>query len=290
MEKTRLKQPVLLIKTGATIPETRDEHGDFEEWFARGMGVADLRLVNVHEGEQPPDPSEFGGVVITGSASMVSHRHDWSENTAAWLADVVHQGMPVLGVCFGHQLLAHALGGVVGPNPRGRQIGTQRIRILSSAANDPLMGELPSTVSAQTTHVESVHELPPGAIRLASSPRDRNHAFRFGDRAWGVQFHPEFGADVMSGYIRARSHVIRAEGLDPEHLANRVSETPVAHGLLGRFARFVAESPRNIDRPQGASWSTSWTSSWAGQPPATANAPAETTPRILKSPLIHGSR
>ena len=282
MKKTRLSRPILLIKTGATIPETRDEHGDFEEWFARGMGTSSLSLVNVYEGETPPDPTGFSGVVITGSASMVSHRHDWSEHTAAWLAEVVHRGMPVLGVCYGHQLLAHALGGVVGPNPRGRQIGTTRIRILPSAANDPLMGQLPTSLAAQTTHVESVHRLPTGAVRLASSPRDRNHAFRFGDRAWGVQFHPEFGADVMSGYIRARSHVIRAEGLDPEDLANRVSETPVAHGLLGRFASFIADSPRMNTRPADISRVNTGL-----RPIPAADEPA---PRILKSPLIHGTR
>lgn len=266
MKKTRLNRPVLLVKTGATIPETREQHGDFEEWFERGLGISALEQVNVHEGELPPHPGAYSGVVITGSAHMVSHRHDWSEQTAAWLAEVVHRGMPVLGVCFGHQLLAHALGGEVGPNPRGRQIGTRRIKILSSASNDPLMGQLPTTFTAQTTHVESVHRLPPGAVRLASSPRDRNHAFRYGDRAWGVQFHPEFGAEVMSGYIRARSGIIRAEGLDPERLARRVSDTPLAHGLLRRFASLVADH--------------------SAEPARTATP----VPRILKSPLIHGAR
>lgn len=282
MKKSRLSRPVLLIKTGATIPETRKEFGDFEQWFARGMGVVGLRHINVFEGEQLPDPDEFSGVVVTGSASMVSHRHDWSEQTAGWLADVVHRGHPVLGVCYGHQLLAHALGGVVGPNPRGRQIGTTNISILSSAAGDPLMGQLPATVAAQTTHVESVHRLPPGAIRLASSPRDKNHAFRFGDRAWGLQFHPEFGADVMSGYIRARSHVIRAEGLDPEHLANRVSDTPLAHGLLSRFAELMADTPGGIARTSDRGW--------INHKPEAGPPARETTPSILKSPLIHGAR
>ena len=266
MKKTHLKRPVLLIKTGATIPETREQHGDFEEWFERGLGVSGLELVNVYEGERPPNPADYSGVVITGSVHMVSHRHDWSEHTATWLADVVHRGMPVLGVCFGHQLLAHALGGEVGPNPNGRQIGTQPIEILSSASSDPLMGQLPTTVSAQTTHVESVKRLPPGAVRLASSPRDRNHAFRYGDRAWGVQFHPEFGADVMSGYIRARSHVIQAEGFNPERLARQVSETPQAHGLLRRFTSLVADHSMAAARP------------------------AKRVSGILKSPLIHGAR
>lgn len=282
MKKARLNRPVLLIKTGATIPETREEFGDFEEWFAQGLGISGMKQVDVYDGEKPPDPDKFSGVIVTGSAAMVSHRHDWSERTAEWLSGVVHDGMPVLGVCFGHQLLAHALGGVVGPNPNGRQVGTQLIDILPSAASDPLMCKLPTSVTAQTTHVESVHELPPGAVRLASSPQDKNHAFRFGARAWGVQFHPEFGADVMSGYIRARSHVIRAEGLDPELLANRVTETPLVHGLLGRFASFVAgSSAQRKDYPHIGHIDRS---------SETIRHSDGSTGIIAKSPLIHTAR
>ena len=250
MRKSRLSRPILLIKTGATIPETREEFGDFEDWFERGLGMPGMEQVNVYSGEQPSDPGEYSGVVVTGSAAMVSHRHDWSERTGEWLAKAVHEGMPVLGVCFGHQLMAHALGGVVGPNPMGRQIGTQPIEILPAAASDPLMCQLPQSISAQTTHIESVHKLPPGAVRLATSPRDHNHAFRFGPRAWGVQFHPEFGAAIMRGYIRARSEVIRSEGFNPERLANRVTDTHMAYGLLKRFASLVAGSQPAIDAPQ----------------------------------------
>ena len=230
---------VLLVKTGGTIPETRDEFGDFEHWFARGLGLAGLEQVNVFENDRLPEGFDYRGIVVTGSASMVSHREEWSERTGEWLARAVGAGVPVLGVCYGHQLLAHALGGVVGPNPRGRQIGTTPIELLPAAASDPLMCHLPQSLTAQTTHVESVHQLPPGAVRLATSPRDDNHAFRYGDRVWGVQFHPEFGADVMRGYIKARSEVILAEGLSPEALSNAVGETPLAHGILARFTALV---------------------------------------------------
>lgn len=247
-------KPVLLIKTGGTIPETRDEFGDFEEWFARGLGMPGMEQANVHEGDEPPDPAHFSAVLVTGSASMVSHREDWSERTGRWLKGAVHAGMPVLGVCFGHQLLAHALGGEVGPNPKGRQIGTLTIEMLPAATSDALMCRLPGTLQVQTTHVESVQKLPPGAVRLATSPRDKNHAFRFGPRAWGVQFHPEFGADIMSGYIRARSEVIQAEGIDPEALISDVSETPDAHGLLGRFAALVGGVLQNDYDGFSSSW------------------------------------
>lgn len=238
-ETNTASKPVLLIKTGGTIPDTQDEFGDFEHWFARGLGLTGLHQVNVYQDERLPAHLEYRGVVVTGSASMVSHREEWSERTGEWLANAVHAGLPVLGVCFGHQLLAHALGGKVGPNPRGRQIGTQPIEMLPAASSDSLLAHLPVSFQAQTTHVESVLELPPGAVRLATSPRDENHAFRFGQRAWGVQFHPEFGADIMRGYIRARSEVISAEGICPQELSAQVRETPLAHGLLARFAALV---------------------------------------------------
>lgn len=270
MTKSHPSKPVLLIKTGGTIPETRDEFGDFEEWFARGLGMPGLERADVYLGDEPPDPADYSGVLVTGSASMVSHREDWSERTAEWLARVVHMGMPVLGVCYGHQLLAHALGGAVGPNPRGRQIGTQTIEMTSAASSDALMCQMPRSLQVQTTHIESVHELPPGSVRLATSPRDDNHAFRFGTRAWGVQFHPEFGADVMNGYIRARSEVILAEGLDPEAIISGVVETPVAHGLLGRFAALVSDGDAK-DYSEPPRWRRQPTPAITESTPNTAN-------------------
>lgn len=232
-------KPVLLVKTGATIPETRDEFGDFEHWFSHGLFHPDVVQVNVFEGDELPDPREFSGIIVTGSAAMVSHRESWSEKTAEWLAPAVHAGQPILGVCYGHQLLAHALGGVVGPNPQGRQIGTREIQLTVAAMTDALMCPLPPSIHVQTTHVESVHQLPPGAITLATSPQDPNHAFRYGKRAWGVQFHPEFGAAIMRGYIKARAEVLRLEGLDPELLIAGVRETPLANGILHRFAALI---------------------------------------------------
>lgn len=244
------QKPVLLIKTGGTIAETRDEFGDFEHWFARALGEPEIEQIEVFSGGRLPEPEAVRAVVVTGSAAMVSHRERWSEDTAEWLSRAVPAGVPVLGVCYGHQLLAHALGGAVGPNPHGRQIGTQTVELTPAAANDPLLCRLPQSVKVHTTHVENVHRLPAGAVRLATSPRDENHAFRFGDRAWGLQFHPEFGAEVMRGYIRTRSVLIREEGLNPDELLAGVVETPLAHSLLARFAALVG-GRENAPGPSG---------------------------------------
>jgi GMP synthase (glutamine-hydrolysing) len=230
---------IVLIKTGSTIPQIKLEFGDFEEWFIAGLGVSRVRQVDVYTGHPLPSVEELAGVVITGSISMVSHREDWSERTADWLKQVVASGTPVLGVCYGHQLLAHALGGVVGPNPNGRQIGTVTTKMLEACTDDPLFGNLPREYMAQTSHLEVVLELPAGAQRLAVSPRDDNFVIRFADKVWGVQYHPEFSAPVMQQYIIRRSEAIREEGLDPDALLSRVEETEDATSVLQRFSAMV---------------------------------------------------
>ena len=178
-------------------------------------------------------------VLVTGSAAMLTAREAWSERTAEWLAAVVQRGTPVLGICYGHQLLAHALGGRVGVNPRGREIGTVALRLLPGAESDALLGALVGHGVVHVSHVESVLELPPAARRLAESDGDPHQAFAVGERAWGVQFHPEFDADVIRAYLDERAEVLRAEGLDLDALTRSVTEAPAGPLLLRRFAQLL---------------------------------------------------
>ncbi len=233
-----LKQ-IALIKTGCTIEQIKPRYGDFEDWFAEGLGVANLLQIDVFKQQPLPAPQTLAGIVITGSPAMVSARLDWSEHTAHWLQQAVRTGIPVLGVCYGHQLLAHALGGRAGPNPAGRQIGTVDIQLVDNIENDPLLGHLPNIFPAQTSHSEVVLELPPDAIRLATSPLDDNFAIRFAENAWGIQFHPEFSAPVTMDYIRYRADALRQEGLNPEQLLVRTRETKEAKSVLRKFTELV---------------------------------------------------
>jgi GMP synthase (glutamine-hydrolysing) len=228
-------KPLLLIKTGGTILETRDERGDFEDWFAEALGYPEIHQVDVFRDEALPGPDRYCAALVTGSTSMVSEKEGWSEETAAWLAEAVPAGFPVLGVCYGHQLLAHALGGEVGPNPNGRQMGTKMTQLNGGAAGDLMFGSLPGSFKAQTTHVESVLRLPEAAVPLASTPLDPYHAFRIGNSAWGVQFHPEFNARIMSGYIESRKQLLIEDGLCPDTLHKEVTETPLAYSLIRKF-------------------------------------------------------
>ena len=232
---------VLVLKTGEALAPVKAARGDFDGWIAKGMGLSEDALVvaNVHTGDRLPDPSAIAGVVVTGSPAMVTERAEWSEASAAWLAKVVERdALPVLGICYGHQLLAHALGGEVGANPNGREMGTVEVRHDTTAiVDDPVL--IGANEPGHMSHVESVLRPPSDAQVLGTTDLEAHAAIRFGPRQWGVQYHPEFDRDIMQGYIEARREVLTSEGFDADAMIGRAVETPILTSLLARFAAFV---------------------------------------------------
>lgn len=235
---SRNTPPFLVLETGRPVASMR-RHGSFAHWIrtAAGLSRGEVEVVDVQSGDAAPSHRGYAGVLVSGSGAMVSDREPWSERTADWLRDAAHDGAQLFGICYGHQLLAHALGGTVADNPRGREMGTVAIDPGPEAKGDPLFAGLPERFLAQATHLQSVLELPAGAVALASSDLDDNHAFRWGDAAWGVQFHPEFSAGHMRGYIDARRDSLAAEGLDPAAMRAGVRAAPDARRVLRRFVR-----------------------------------------------------
>ncbi|HET8762720.1 MAG TPA: glutamine amidotransferase [Gemmatimonadales bacterium] len=232
-------RPLLLIRTGYAPDSIRARHGDFPHWFRIASGLArdSLRVIDVARGDDLPAPGAVRGALITGSAAMVTERATWSERTAGWIRQAMDLDLPLFGVCYGHQLMAHALGGRVDYLPRGREIGTLAIQRTSAGERDPLLSSLPERFLAHTTHEQSVLEAPKGANVLAHSMRDPHHLVRYGARAVSVQFHPEFNAEVMRGYIHRKRHDLHREGADAAGIFRAVAATPHARGLLRRFVR-----------------------------------------------------
>jgi GMP synthase (glutamine-hydrolysing) len=236
-----MMQRLLVIKTGTTLPSLLAAQGDFEDWVISGLGVQPERVavIDVQANAPLPAPSDAAGVVITGSHAMVTDREPWCERTAAWLREAVEQQTPVLGICYGHQLLAHALGGEVGNNPRGTETGTVNVYLNKAGAADRLLGRLANPLRVHVSHQQTVLRLPIGARLLAWSDRDEYQAFVVGDNAWGVQFHPEFNAAAVRAYAEDERNLLRAEGQDPDRISAQIEETSYGTDILQRFARLA---------------------------------------------------
>lgn len=232
-----MSKPLLIIQTGEAPEPILARLGGFAQWFVDSMRIElkQARTLRVDQGDKLPPPSEVAGAVITGSGAMVTDRESWSENTAAWLRGAMDAQLPLFGVCYGHQLMAHALGGKIGWLPGGREIGTQAI--IRNASHDMSLDGVPADFRAHTTHRQAVLEAPRGARVLARSAADPNQILGYGTNAISTQFHPEFGVRAMRAYLRHREATLREEGFDIGELHDDVTPTPVARSMLRRFAQ-----------------------------------------------------
>jgi len=232
--------PISIWVTGPTVPAAERRAGTFADMIRATVADAwrgPWSVVDAADETAPlPEPDDVAGVIVTGSPARIAEQRPWMVRMQQALRRLVDAEVPVLGICFGHQLLGQALGGESGPNPLGREIGTVELETFGDGSLLPPNRRFPVSM----THLDVVLRLPPGARPIAATALDRYAAIRFGRRAWGVQFHPEMDAAVMRDYVAALRDALIAEGLDPDALDAACRDTPEAAAILGRFAAHVA--------------------------------------------------
>ena len=230
-------KPILIIKTGQTFPSIAEKYGDFENWIMSGMGQTrdHFTIVAPFLSQPLPAANEISGVVITGSHAMVSDAEPWSVKTAEWLKKIAATNIPVLGICYGHQLIAAALGGEVDFHPRGREIGSVKITKMAVAGKDPLFCDLPRKLMVHVAHAQSVITLPKQVNLLAKNDFEPHHAFVIDNHIWGVQFHPEFTTEITKAYILELKEELQKEGLDAAQLISSLLPSRYGDFLLQRF-------------------------------------------------------
>jgi GMP synthase (glutamine-hydrolysing) len=254
---------ILLVKCGTTAAEVRLSHGDYDRWFLRALAPAGARARAIEAHAGAPLPARAGGadaVVVTGSPRSVSERAPWMLAAAGWLREQAERDTPVLGVCFGHQLLAEAYGGAVARSPRGREIGTVRCTLTAAGRGDPLFAGMPGAFDAQATHEDEVVRLPPGAVLLATNGWSRVQAFRIGPNVRAVQFHPEMDAASMAATVSARAEALAMEarrrgedgGAALRALRAGIRPTPLAARVLANFVRRLAPASQRAARELSA--------------------------------------
>ncbi|SFR33688.1 type 1 glutamine amidotransferase [Halogeometricum limi] len=193
---------------------------------------ADLAEFDATEGELPSH-FDFDGVVVTGSRASVYWDEAWIPPLVTYVRDAAERDVPILGVCYGHQVVATALGGQVA------DMGEYEIgyREVSQTADSELFEGIGDSFLVFTTHSDAVTELPEGAELLAENEYGV-HAFRKG-HAWGVQFHPEYdtttaeavtkGKDLPDERIRSVLDGINAENYDAACEAKQLFDNFVAY-------------------------------------------------------------
>ena len=229
------ERPLCILVTGEPVPATLEKRGTFAQLLQNAVGAAwtGSWLVVDCRSERPlPAPDSLAGLIVTGSPHSVADREPWVLEGESYLVGAVAAGVPVLGVCFGHQMLAQALGGRVARNPRGREIGTVEFEV---RVDDPLLSDAERPYRVNMSHVDTVVEAPPGAQILGGTQLDACAAVRFAERVWGVQFHPEFDREIVGHYAMTRADALRDEGLDPEAIARAATDAPTGARVLSRF-------------------------------------------------------
>jgi GMP synthase (glutamine-hydrolysing) len=224
---------------GKIFPRLSEVSGDVDAVIRSALSATNCEIVVVRVCEDEPlcDAREFTAVLISGSPAMVNDPFAWIKHTVRWVRKTHIYQVPTLGVCFGHQLIAHALGGKVARTAGSAELNTAMIERAASDEEDRFLSFLPRKFLAQAAHSEIVTEPPLGSRILARNDAGIQ-ALQFGPMTWGVQFHPEL-EDRHLRVIQAEHKGRVAHGVQAETSYAVVQRTDEVAKLFERFYRLA---------------------------------------------------
>lgn len=205
--------------------------------FGRWLEGTELEIIRPYAGDAIPASAADGLIVLGGSMSATTDDPEtWLPELQSLLAASVADAVPTLGICLGAQLLAVACGAVVERSAApGREAGVIDVTWRDAAADDPLVGGLPDPFPAASWHVDAITRLPAGAVWLGESAMYPHQAFRVGEAAWGLQFHPEVSRATYRNWVDRSTDPSAADAAD-DFDRRRHEVTTAAHALARRFA------------------------------------------------------
>lgn len=180
-----------------------------QEMLVRHGATAQTAVVPVIDGAPLPDPTDGAAMLITGSPAGVYEPHDWIAPLERAVRQWLDAGQPVVGICFGHQLMAQALGGQVEKAAAGWGVG---VHVYDRADAVPPTSGLPAQLACAVSHQDQVVALPPGGRRLAGSAFCPNGVVSYGQgNGLSFQMHPEFSHEFAAALLEVREDRIPAD-------------------------------------------------------------------------------
>ena len=197
---------VTILETGRAPGRLCEDYPRYPDMFASLLSKADKTLgfetVALVDGSPPPDPGSCEAVLITGSPAGVYESTPWMDPLRAFVREAFKAKTPMIGVCFGHQIIADAMGGVVRKSAKGWGIGRHAYDIVSQR---PWMDEPRPAISLSVNHQDQVIEPPGGAATLARSSHTDHAMLAYEDApVISLQGHPEFQDDFVAALYGAR--------------------------------------------------------------------------------------
>ena len=232
---------LLIIKTGDTFPEIKTVDGDFEDMFVSSLEGINVTITVYDARDQLPLPelSDYSAVIITGSHSMVTDCEPWSERLLSYIKTMHETKLPTLGVCYGHQLMAKALGGEIGLHPEGPQAGSTEVTLTEEGKQDQLLGLSPEAFKVNAGNSQRITQLPTEAVVLAGNDFEPHQAVRFGEMMWGLQFHPEFNRRITCAYIDRMVAMLNKHQHEIEAIQVNCIDTKNSQKVLINFVKLT---------------------------------------------------
>ena len=223
---------IVILSAGPGLPDIVKKYGHSSDWIPRLLNDFSLTysIKKVYNGDLCT-LDDGDAWIITGSKFSVYENYDWIKQLVSFASDLIKNDKPVLGICFGHQVIAKAIGGEVFKNPLGWELGSYNISLTDDGRANHLMFGINDNDIVYESHQDIVNNLPQNSKILANTDKSiQSFSYK---SSYGVQFHPEFSYDVTRMLMDLRIN----KGIEVD--SNVLEKSTNSHKVLHNFIKII---------------------------------------------------